>query len=369
MALALALALTGCKDLFGLDEPGTRPDAPPPTEAGADARLCWGTDVQVCLAAPPTTGVTLDGQIDTAIDQRCRPEVDAYCAIAGTTVTVPTAATLDVRGARPLVVIATDTFTIDGVLDAGSHAATQKPGPGALATAAACNAFAAQPSKHGGGAGGSFAGTGGAGGGNDSPGTDTGGAPAAPLPALTAFRAGCAGQSGGTITGTSGLGGAPGGALYLVAGTSLTITGSVTASGAAGRGGQTVGNDANGGGGGGSGGMIVLDAPTVTVSSPTGAVLADGGGGGEGASHSVDGVDGKEATDGVIAAAGGAGPADHGGDGGAGSHAIALDGAPGGQGTSSSPGGGGGGGGGAGVVKLRQATTIAGGGVVSPAPR
>lgn len=306
--MAVLLALTGCKDLFGLDEPGARPDAPAPSPAdAADARLCWGTELQVCLSSAPATGVILDGPLDTAIDLRCRPDVDAYCAIAGTTITIPTAATLAVRGARPLVLIATDTLTIDGVLDAASHVATQKPGPGALATAAACNAFAAQPSKHGGGAGGSFAGTGGAGGGNDSPGTDTGGAPANPLASLSGFRAGCPGQAGGTITGTFGLAGAPGGALDLVAGTALTITGAVTASGAAGRGGQTNGTDANGGGGGGSGGMIVLDAPAVTVSSPAGAVLADGGGGG--------------------------------------------------------------GGGGAGVIRLRQATAITGGGVISPAPR
>ena len=362
--------LAGCNALFGLDEPGSRPDATPTVE---DGRLCWGTDLAICLTRPPAEPVMLSGALDTSTSLHCRPEISAACVVAGTMVSLPSGTTLVATGLRPLVLLASEELVVDGTLDAASHVATLVGGPGALA--ATCNPPLAMPSRHGGGAGGSFAAAGGAGAGNDSPGSDTGGAAASPLAAI-AFRAGCRGQNAGATSGTFGFGGPGGGAAYLIGGTRITIHGTVNASGGAGRGGQCTpapcsslsGQDANGGGGGGSGGMLVLDAPAVAI--PIGGrVLAEGGGGGEGASVSEDGVDGGEATDGIIAASGGTGPAGHGGDGGAGAHTTILVGGPGERGTSSNPGGGGGGGGGAGVIRLRQATAIEGGGVVSPPAR
>jgi hypothetical protein len=97
--------------------------------------------------------------------------------------------------------------------------------------------------------------------------------------APTGLRAGCRGGFGGSGGGgsTVGVGGRGGGAVYLIAGTEIQISGLVTAYGGGGGGGDEKG----GGAGGGSGGMIGLDAPVVTVAA-SGAVAANGGGGGEG---------------------------------------------------------------------------------------
>jgi hypothetical protein len=342
------------------------PDAAEPTtdsNAATDARACFGP---VCLTTIPETALDgLAGPLDTTQGASCDPSITAYCVVAATDITVPPGSTLAVMGSRPLVLIATGKLAIAGTIDASSHATPQRvAGAGA---GAACSAPAAAPSKHGGGAGGSFGGTGGDGAGNS--GNDTGGTHAAIAASTAELRAGCRGQDAGTVVESFGVGGDGGGAIYLVAGMTLDVTGSIAASGAAGTGGRCTpapckngsGDDANGGGGGGSGGMIVLDAPAIAIA---GSVFADGGGGGEGASHSLDGVAGSE-PDGTAPAAGGTGPADHGGNGGAGTHADASSGTAGQPGSGGDPGGGGGGGGGAGVIVLRGATpTVTG--TISP---
>jgi hypothetical protein len=369
----LLLALTGCNKIFNISDPVDDVDGGGVDDVSAttDARRCFGTELEVCLDPLPTDPIAdLSGTLDTETSPSCLASVAAACVVAATDVTVPSGKTLQVTGSRPLVVIATGTLTIAGTLDASSHAVPVKAGPGALG--ATCNAFAATPSARGGGAGGSFAGLGGSGAGAITPTTGNGGEPPAVITTIE-FRAGCPGQnSGGPTANRFGLGGLGGGAVYVMAGTAIDVSGSVTASGAPGTGGECTdasaclggSGNAHGAGGGGSGGMIILEAPVVSV---TGAVFADGGGGGEGSSSTINGNDGK-VPDGNAAAPGGgleAGAPSNGGNGGAGSHAAiaAANAEPG-----DDPGAGGGGGGGAGVIRLHGAPSIAGGGSVSPAP-
>ena len=366
--LAILVLVSGCNAIFGIDDPASQADASAEDSAqpGIDAGLCWGTDPRICLQQVPAAPFTITTPTLFDTDgSECVATDSAFCAIAGTDVSIAAGATLQVTGSKPLVIIAFGTLAITGTLDVASHANPRTSGPGA--TTAPCNGFAGVPSSRGGGAGGSFGGAGGAGAGAINPTTGNGGTPG---PAITSpmFRAGCAGQDSGqpgTLTGRGGFGG---GAVYLIAGSTIDVDGAVDASGAGGFGGECRGDcvnslgSASGGGGGGSGGMILLEAPAIAI---TGRVFADGGGGGEGSSRSSNGLIGGESTGAGAPLGGDNANADfNGGGGGAGTHATIAQGgiaAPG-----DDPGGGGGGGGGAGVIRARG--TVSGGGVVSPAP-
>lgn len=196
-------------------------------------------------------------------------------------------------GVRPLVLWSSDDLLISGEIDVASHVAMQ-PGfssVGAGGNSDACVSESAGPGKvsntvGGGGAGGSFGGLGGDGGGtatNAAEGTTT------QQPALPpALRGGCRGYPGGDSNVTPrDNGGAGGGAVYLMADTSISISGRINASGAGGEAAQV----RAGGGGGGSGGMIGLDAPAITI---TGNLIALGGGGSSGGTSSGDGDPGQE---------------------------------------------------------------------------
>jgi hypothetical protein len=256
------------------------------------------------------------------------------------------------------VIIADQTMQIAGTLDAAAHRG-HSAGPGAdLATCPP----GSNPGREGGGAGGSMGEGGGAGGTGGAGNTDLGGG-LSPLPDVTAFRAGCAGQNGGNSDATTGLGGGGGGAVYLIANTSIAVAGTVDISGGGGTGGRCATCDgtgyAFGGGGGGSGGMLVLESPEVDV---TGHVFSDGGGGGEGASQSTNGQPGADA-DGLGPALGGNNDKIdfHGGGGGSGGH-IGV--APTVGDNAISAGAGGGGGGGVGVIRVIGTLS----GMTSPAP-
>jgi hypothetical protein len=337
----------GIDDAPPLDD-GPAIDAPP-------GHVCYGTGPgMVCFAQPPTGTQTIATAIDTD-GAMCSTAVDGTppgCVIAADSIQIT--GTVAVTGSKPLVLVAVTTLDVQGALDASSHR-TPAAQVGAAADFAGCDAGTA-PGTHGGGAGGSFGGAGGNGG-NDNNGMHAGTAGAA-MTTLTALRGGCPGQPGNAGNGTGGTAGHGGGALYLIAGTAITIEGSVNASGQTGTGGATGGA---GGGGGGAGGLVALDAPVVTN---TGEIFANGGGGAEGAGQNSTG---NTATDPTAATApGGAGATNAGGNGGAGA-AGATAAAPGDQaGTSAGAvsGGGGGGGGGAGLIELYQATSL--GGTVSP---
>ena len=290
---------------------------------------CFGAGlVRPCLAEPPASPRTLATAFDTD-SADCIVE-QGWCVVAATELSV---SALRVTGSRPLVLVATGSITIDGVVDVASRRTATGFELGAAASSSAC-VPGQTPSEGGGGPGGSFGGRGGNGGaGTLNP------AESAFATSVTTFRGGCAGLDG---DGAPGSGGPSGGAIYMLARTQIRIVGSINASGAG----------AGPGGGGGSGGMIGLEAPSVSI---TGAVFANGGGGGEGGG--APGANPSNATTPAVGGSGGPG-----GDGGTGSASTTRIGAAG----ENAAVGGGGGGGGAGVIVVIPTQVT--GGTLSPAP-
>jgi hypothetical protein len=335
-------------------------------EAGVDAAelACYGTGPgRVCFAQAPTGTQMVSAAISTDGSMCSTAVVGASpgCVIAADMITV--SGMVAVTGTRPLVLVAASSLSLDmsSTLDASSH---RKGGEqiGAAADPAACASGTAAGAS-GGGAGGSYATVGGAGG-NDMAGAN-GGAAGAVLTPSTTVSGGCPGEPGNPATGTAGVAGHGGGALYLIAGTSISISGTLNASGETGTGGAGNNLNGGGGGGGGAGGLIALDAPSV---SNAGTIFANGGGGGEGGGNAFQtGATPGDPTPSI--ANGGAGVSNVGGDGGAGAHGTTQA-AAGAAGISfGTNGGGGGGGGGGGWIKLYQAATIDGTGVISPPAR
>ena len=324
-----------------------------------DAPACFGSgNYMVCLSTSqlPTQTVTLPNAINTDDTSGTSPclatpsmtwtgQPDA-CFVVGTTIASPTGGgTTTVTGSRPLVLLATDSMTLNTV-DVSSHAAT-----GAAADFSGCLAFttpepANSASGGGGGAGGTFMKVGGVGAVGDN-GLQVGGAiEPHPSSAPTALRGGCAGEFGGFGTGNPGTPGAGGGAIYLVAAHDISISGRIAANGA----GATHGGHASGGSGGGSGGMIVVYAETITGTMAAASLSANGGGGSSGGDSTSNGMDGTDSISATTAAAGGSGP---GGAGGPGS--VSGVGGPGQAGGTNQ--GGGGGGGGAGYIQIHGTMT------------
>ena len=283
-----------------------------------------------------------------------------YCMLSGTTITLRSGVVVYASGTRPLLLLAHDTIDIEGRIDVGSHRTpSEQIGASADDPRCATPTGGSDPVGGGGGAGGSFTFFGGGGG-------AVGAIPdGQPVPGTTPvdLHGGCSGGKGGDYQGSGGGAiGHSGGAVYLMAGTSITL-GTDADLLANGEGGGKAGTGA-GGGGGGSGGMIVLDAPRIMLSTGT-RVVAEGGGGGGGGdlgSGAGDGFDGA----GPIAAIGGA-AASPAGTGGPGS--VASGGGNGGDGPidpTTSTGGGGGGGGASGHVIVFG--KIIGSGTFSPPP-
>lgn len=316
-----------------------------------DGAVCYGNSlVHACFAAAPTGTKTVNAAINTATSNMCAtlvgPNANAWCVIAGSSVSVT--GTVQVTGNRPLVLLSTGTLDVGGTLDIASHRGGSL---GPDADAAGCNAGTA-PTLQSGGAGGSLGGVGGAGtaAGNGA----VGGVAGAKL-TPTALRGGCPGQKGSGSGG--GNGGHGGGAVWLFASTSITIGGTINASGSSGDGGANA--SSSGGGAGGSGGYVGLESPSVTL---TGSIFANGGGGGEGSGPASTGDFGTDSPNVTTAASGGSGGSFSGTDGGDGSLGTALDGSP-----ATACGGcasGGGGGGGAGIIKVVPPQSV--GGQLSP---
>ena len=343
-----------------------------------DNPLCFGpAGWQLCLDALPTGAITLGGTIDTdrndvSPSNPCSKNQPASwtnalqpdaCIVVADKVSVTS---LDATGKRPLVIIGGSAITVTTLLDVGSR---HTPPPGAGTQSTECRPFQRSPgngSGGGGGAGASFGGRGGNGGLGDNQNHQSGQAGDADVGEPTRLRGGCAGQSGGNAP--AGSGGAGGGAVYLVSNGTLTILGTIDASGAGGGGGAAQ----NGGSGGGSGGLIVLSATTISAMSGS-LVFATGGGGGGGGAASgppatSKGVDGQDPAVGLplATALGGAGGQISSGNGGNGGNGFpdtgkALDGTGG-----DDHAGGGGGGGANGAVLSSQALT---GALVQPPER
>jgi hypothetical protein len=352
-----------------------------------DGRVCFGQGlVQVCLDSAPGPAVTLPGAmnpLDTTVDGNCTkivPQTSGpeLCVIAGTTVTV--SGSFAAIGARPLVLIGAETIIVSGTLDVSSKiAGGSRKGAGAndLGCTAGGNGKN-DAGGGGGGAGGSFGtvgGTGGSGDLNDNGlpvGVATGGAPGATQTTPVVLRGGCKGSAGGAgadvdVGITGGVGGDGGGAVYLIAGNMITISGSgnVFASGAGGSVNAGAGGFEQGAGGGGSGGMIGLDAPAIQVQ---GRIAANGGAGAGGGANNGGALGGDGTTTmwdkRAIGGAGDTTPGAGGdaGDGGAGSTFNATTNLTGGSGDAA----GGGAAGGLGLVWTYG--TVTGGTTISPVP-
>jgi hypothetical protein len=323
-----------------------------------DARTCFGDDpFKVCFASAPTgaidisTATTFDTVYGTisGTPLTCATPMSGgtgYCVLAARTIMISTP--LRAVGTRPLVLVAADSITVptSASVDVGSHRVPVESIGAGADSASGCNEGTAPTTANGtsgGGAGATFIG----GGGSAGNGGNAGGGAGQRAPGISTVitvRGGCPGQDGaGDNKGALGHGG---GAVFLLAGSRITMDGTILAGGE--DGGGATGMSA-GGGGGGSGGMIGFNAPTIAV---TGAVIANGGGGGAGAA-TAGGQPGSDAVT-TDSAAGGAGGSGMGGDGGVGSSgSISTSGAFGHDGSSNMGvgGGGGGGGGGAGLIK------------------
>lgn len=357
MRVLLALSLTSF-GACGFPRPPDVPGTDGAVDTDALSPPCFGSFQRVCLANAPTAPWVHETQntIDTASSTLCAETTDGadnYCVIAATTISFEVA--LRATGARPLVLLASDSILVSKVIiDVGSHrGAASEIGAGADPLECVSGLLPGDGGGNGaGGAGGSFVTLGGMGGRGGSAGTS--GLPGAMVSAVPTLRGGCPGQEG--QANNEGVSGHGGGAVLLIAGNKIQVVqGEINASGEGGRGGDGGGA---GGGGGGAGGMIVLDSPTIELD---GTFLATGGGGGEGGGSQpgaagVDGLD-PSTTD---PAGGGAGNTPQGGDGGKG---ATTPGVPAGSGiagivVASSPGGGGGGGGGGiGLIKVPVTAT------------
>ncbi|HEY0482508.1 MAG TPA: hypothetical protein VGD37_33535 [Kofleriaceae bacterium] len=365
-AWALALALGGCgfSSSAAPDNAGNGQDAggQPPADGptgGSDVdagmiHVCLGTFVNVCVDAPRASLTLPAGMIDTSDVSpatRCRPytadpPVDA-CVIASQSIAIPAGTTVAVTGGKRLILLATETLSIGGTLDAASHRGGHT---GPAADTGPCPASVRDPTnvgQGGGGWGGTFGGPGNNGG--NTPGGGMGGGAGAAL-TITALGGGCPGGNGAGANG--GAGGHGGGAVLLLAGQSIEIGGAINASGGGGSGGKATNASAGaGGGGGGAGGMIVLEAPSVKI---PGRCFANGGGGGEGSSV-LNGAGGGESSAPDTAGTGGR-SVSVGGDGGNGGVGVTGS-KPGANGASIvnplvDVGGGGAGGGGVGILKI-----------------
>jgi hypothetical protein len=343
----------------------------------ADASLCFGSGlIKQCLPSAPTTAVSYSGDtvLDTGVVASCNQTVaqtggPELCIVVGTTLTV--GGTLIAIGSRALVLIATDSLTVSGTLDLSSTAAGGRRGAAANQGSCSTAGTGADDTGGSGGGGGAGLGTKGGAGGigdlndNGPPvGQGTGGIAGAVRAMPTVLRGGCRGGDGGAgdMVHRS-PGGDGGGAVYLIAGNAIHISGDVFASGAGGGTNPGAVGSEQGGGGGGTGGMIGLDAPSLEI---LGRVAANGGGGG-GGGGSIGGSPGGDGTTTnwnapATAGAGGGTGGLPGGDGAPGTAIGAttnLDG-------SNNDGGAGGGAGGLGIIVVHG--VITGGSRMSPAP-
>jgi hypothetical protein len=328
------------------------PDAPPDAP-----RQDFGTGVwTVHVPTLPTESVALPASINTDTSVLCSTDaafVDASqpasCVIVGTTITVP--GTTNVRGNKPLVLVATDSFTVDHNLDVAGHRGQALPAGGNWSGCGSPTSGADRGTGGGGGAGGSFM----TGGGNGGTGDNTralAGMATGALGTPTFLHGGCPGSRGGDGQQSAGGVANGGGAIYVVAANSITVSALINASGS----GAVGGGHASGGGGGGSGGMIVLYAPQVSV---TGSLLANGGGGSAGGDQNAGGQVGSDEmiANPLLAPPGGGGPGGPGGDG----FTDGTGATGGGNGDDGE--GGGGGGGGAGYIRSNKPLV---GGVYTP---
>ena len=368
-AALLVVACAGCRQLLGLDDPGSGAigdarsiDAAPDA---ADNR-CWPYDplnYAPCAPGFPAAGPLPVESIDTDTTQ-----LGIAYTFGGSTVRLIHVASwslspidkIAVTGTIPLLVVSDGDVTIDGTIEVmtTATAASCPPPPAPAHTLAGT-----------GGSAGGFGTAGGGGGASGESGPGIAGGPIVGNAMISPLRSGCPGAPGEAIGAVpGGMGGAAGGAIQISSATVVSIGGEVYADGLGGRGGMVTpaftggAAVATGGGGGGAGGAILVEAPTITVTQ-AGRLCAAGGGGGQGAAPMTPGGDGGSGT---CASAPGGSSSALGGFGGA-SSSSAAPGFDGGSGIGgASPSGGGGGGGGAGRIALHEHMASVAGVVVPP---
>ena len=291
--------------------------------------------------------------------------------------TVPATTTVVFKSAYAASILSASDLTIAGTIDLRGYADPTKALMGATSTL--CQGTVAGPGGTiggtpalvamgtgagghpaadlaAGGGGGGYGDTGGAGGKDGATNGGDAGATAG-MPTINPLAAGFGGGASGNANG-SGDGGGGGGALQLAAEGTITISGKINAGGCGGNPGTAA---AEGGGGGGSGGAILVEAPTVHVTS-AGILAANGGGGGGGGSTMATKGDPGDASSSQANGGSGTGGGHNAGSGGA-------LGTTGGQ-AGSNGSGAGGGGGGVGRVRLNSRTgaTLDMNPVISPPP-
>ena len=356
-------ALRVCEDESAPDGGTT---APPSRCFGSFVTVCFTTLVDVPkMPLTLTDNPEVDTDLPSPLCNQKNDKKDDYCVVAGAGFTLPATNSIRGYGSRPLVLLSTTTMTLEttSTVDVSSNHTVGPQARGAGGDSSMCTS-GMPPEMAGGGYGGSFGGKGGDGERLTGAAATSGVAAATLTSPPTMLRGGCAGGTGeGVQVVDSGAGGHGGGAVALIAATSIQLDGKVNASGAGGHGGPAL---QSGGGGGGSGGMIVLDSPSIMA---TGLLFANGGGGGQGGdgtgANMGIGDDGGESAAPPTPAPAGNNTGRDGGAGGTGSAGTTisrLNGSNGGTPAAGSGGGGGGGGGGAGFIRAHGIT----GDLISP---
>ena len=365
-AIAGVLLLAGCDRIFQLhrDDPDAQLSCRGGEYAGGGGLLgvCVDTAVpeQLALPADLVTGDVGDLGNCTIVVTQADAAATQVCVIAAYRIEITRA--VRVRGRRPLALVAVDDLMIT---NAGSIDVKSRDGAvGAGSSVAMCDVKDGSAGG-GGAAGGSFAQKGGSGGIGGGAGGPSG--VAANAIGLDVVRGGCRGGTGGASAAgnAGGVGGDSGGAIYLIAGGAISVSGTIEASGGQGGGGALDSSGrGGGGGGGGSGGLIALDAPMVEITK-TAKLSANGGGagGGGGSTVGMAGLD-NDAFGGSYPwiSLGGLGGSS-GGSGGVGGQVSS----PYGNAGAPAQGGGGGGGGGVGFIRL-YGERLGAGTALSPAP-
>lgn len=373
---ALLLAPLGCSPI-----PNAGAGPPSPVDSATNNGPLSFTPSNVDLS-----GIDLTKVGDFVVDGDCSIDTDSNLASCGDgasvlgfklatqsdgstvavyvarSMTIGAGKSLSVAGSHPLVFIALETITLAGSLNGNSREEVGVAGGYSRQSQMPQRAQGAGPGGGGAGTdgtasgGGSYCGIGGAGGVES--GAPASGGAAYGTPEITPLVAGSAGGD---------IGGAGGGAIQLVAGTSITIKAAGlihVGAGGGGFGGISTQNAA----GGGSGGSILLESLAVSVA---GTLAANGGGGGAGTSDGIGSAPpqdpgGANSTGNATPAMGGkagVGPS----SGGNGSAAASVNGTAGAF-TAGNNYAAGGGGGGAGRIRINTSsgqTTLTG--TVSPA--
>src|SRR5262249_4075751 len=101
-------------------------------------RQCLGgAFLTVCLQSAPMGQMSLSSSVDTGGSMCVAIEVaistsgaDKYCVLAGTRISIIAGANVRATGSKPLVLVASDSISVDGTLDVGSHRGLVQGGAG-----------------------------------------------------------------------------------------------------------------------------------------------------------------------------------------------------------------------------------------------